>query len=210
MKNNSKSISDYINFKYKRKSFETIIELITVNNQMSVLDTSFEYEMPDTPLIRLGSLEESTESVDPDFAFLDDALLNGAEIFRRESMDVLDKTYSEKISEKKSGIQCAVCGKSFKTRSAKQYHKVQYAKGEGCNVPSKIGRPKKLRLTAGASTETACTDSTFDLEMPVSMLKQRRAKVILPVTDGLSEATKADDPFFYRMSSVLSSKRMRA
>ena len=142
---------------------------------MSFFDSNFEYEMPETPLIQLDSMEESTESsVDPDFSFLDNALLNGGDIFRRESKDVLEKEYKERTGAK--SIQCAVCGKCFSTRSAKQYHKLQFAKGEGCNVPSKVGRPKKLSSasTANESQESVCVDSTCDLEMPMSKLKQRR------------------------------------
>ena len=38
-------------------------------------------------------------------------------------------------------IQCSVCGKKFKTRQDKYYHKTRFAKGTGCNVAEKAGRP---------------------------------------------------------------------
>ena len=52
---------------------------------MSFLDTSF--EIPETPLIRLSSIEESA---DFSFAPLEDTLLNDSEIFTQKTRLILD------------------------------------------------------------------------------------------------------------------------
>ena len=56
----------------------------------------------------------------------------------QESNSSGDKSTDESPSY---SVRCEICGQSFPTRSAKQYHKLKFPRGTKCNVPSAKGRP---------------------------------------------------------------------
>ena len=78
----------------------------------SQLDFNYDFENTETPTIRIDNEQsagiESTVA-EPDFFLLDKADKKGVEIFREESVEILDKTYREKTGSKQP-LQCVVCG----------------------------------------------------------------------------------------------------
>ena len=77
--------------------------------------------------------------------------------------------HSPTFGEQIKNSQCSVCGKTFKTRQSKYYHKSKFARGTGCNIVERAGRPG-LRTEEERKEKRKAANDAYNLKM-----KEKRA-----------------------------------